>query len=142
MSERSRYPEPTVGGLILNGSGQILLAKSNKWKDRFTIPGGHVELGETIEKALKREIKEEVGLEVKPIRFLLMQQAIYSEEFYKPKHFIFLDYLCEAVTVDVKVDEDEIQDFAWVDPESALEMNLDSFSRRLIIKYLEERYKP
>ena len=138
MNEKS-YPEPTVGGLILNDKKQILLAKSRKWKDRFTIPGGHVELGETLEEALKREIKEETGLKIMPIRFLLLQEAVYSREFYKPKHFIFLDYLCEAQTTDVEVDEDEIQDFVWVDPRKAAEMDVDSFTKRTIKKYLETK---
>jgi len=142
MNEANRYPEPTVGGLILNRNGQVLLAKSSKWKNRFTLPGGHIELGETIEAALKREIKEEVGLEVKPIRLLLMQEAIYSEEFYKPKHFLFLDFLCETETADVKVDKDEIQEFVWADPEKALEMNVDSFTRRTIKRYLETENNP
>ena len=66
-----------------------------------------------------------------------MQEAIYSEEFYKPKHFIFLDYLCEAKTTDVKVDNNEIQDCVWVDPRKALDMNVDSFTKRTLRKYLE-----
>jgi nucleoside triphosphatase len=78
MSRITRYPEPTVGALILNGNKQILLARSNKWKNRYTLPGGHIELGETMEEALRREVKEETGLEVKPIRFLNLQEAIYS----------------------------------------------------------------
>ncbi len=138
MNEK-KYPEPTVGGLILNDKKQVFLAKSHKWKNRFTIPGGHIELGETVEEALKREIKEEIGLEIEPIRFLIMQEAIYSEEFYKSKHFIFLDYLCEAKTTDVKVDKDEMQDFVWGDPRKALEMNVDSFTKRTLKKYLETR---
>ena len=132
-----RYPEPTVGALILNSSGQILLAKSNKWKNRFTLPGGHVELGEIVEEALKREIREEVGLEIEPIRFLQFQEAVYSPEFIHPKHFIFLDFLCKAKTDCVKVDNDEIQDFAWTDPRSALEMDVDPFTKRTIAKYLK-----
>jgi nucleoside triphosphatase len=137
MSETGRYPEPTVGGLILKRDGQVLLTKSSKWRNRFTLPGGHVELGETVEEALKREIREEVGLEVRPIRFLLMQEAIFSEEFFKPKHFIFLDYLCEAETAEVKMDGDEVQASVWVDPGKALEMDVDSFTRRTISRYLE-----
>ena len=136
-----RYPEPTVGALIVNDENQILLARSVKWKDRFTLPGGHIELGETIEQALKREIMEEVGLKVEPVRLLLLQEAIYSEEFFKPKHFIFLDYLCKAETTEVEVDHEEIQECVWVDPRKALEMNVDTFTRQTISKYLNSLQK-
>jgi nucleoside triphosphatase len=70
MNEASSHPEATVGALILNGRGQILLAKSYKWRNRFTLPGGHIKLGETALEALKREVKEEIGLEIELIRFL------------------------------------------------------------------------
>ncbi len=54
---RQRYPEPTVGALIFNNEGKIFLMKSHKWKGKYVIPGGHVELGETIEKALKLPVE-------------------------------------------------------------------------------------
>jgi len=105
-----RYPEISVGGLILNNKGEILLVKSQKWPgiNKYTMPGGHIEIGETIEEALKREIKEEVGLEIKPIKFLTFQEAIFSKEFFKPKHFVFLDFLCKPLTSRVKLDNDEL----------------------------------
>lgn len=53
-----RYPEPTVGALILNLQGQLFLMKSPKWRGKYVVPGGHVELGESLEEALRREIKE------------------------------------------------------------------------------------
>jgi len=137
MSEISQYPEPTVGALILNSRGKMLLAKSSKWKNRFTLPGGHIELGESIEEALKREVKEETGLEIQSVRFLNLQEAIYSEEFHEPKHFIFLDFLCETQTTEVKVDTEELQEFIWVEPTKALEMDVDSFTKKTIGKYLE-----
>ena len=56
-----QYPEPTVGALILNKESKILLVKSHKWQNNYVIPGGHVELGETLQDTLKREIKEETG---------------------------------------------------------------------------------
>jgi nucleoside triphosphatase len=115
-SKTGHYPEPTVGALILNRQGQVLLAKSSKWRNRFTLPGGHTELGETVEEALKREIREEVGLEIETIRFLQFQEAIYLPEFIHRKHFIFLDFLCETKTDHVQIDNNEIQDFLWVNP--------------------------
>jgi nucleoside triphosphatase len=137
MNEASSHPESTVGALIVNGRGQILLVRSYKWRNRLTLPGGHIELGETAEEALKREIKEEVGLEIDLIRFLQFQEAIHSPDFIHPKHFIFLDFLCKAKTDRVKVDNDEIQDFVWADPRRALEMDVDPFTKRTIARYLE-----
>ena len=134
-----KYPEPTVGALILNDKGEILLAKSVKWKDKYTVPGGHIELGESIKEALKREIKEEVGLDITPVKFLILQEAVYPEEFHKPKHFVFIDYLCKAESSDVKLDNKEMQKYIWIKPEDSLKLNITSFARTLINKYLEVR---
>jgi len=86
-----KYPEPTVGGLILNTKGELLLVESPKWKRGYTIPGGHVELGETLVGALHRELKEEVGLKVEEPELLMIQEAIFSKEFYRKRHFVFFD---------------------------------------------------
>lgn len=138
MTDTCRYPEPTVGALILNGKGQILLVKSEKWKTGLSLPGGHIELGETAEQALIREVKEEVGLEVSIVRFIHYQNAVFSEEFWKPKHFVFLDFLCQARYDSVKVDQTEIQDFIWVEARKALGMPLESFTRKTLVRYLKE----
>ena len=46
MNEQ-RYPEPTVGALILGPEGKLFLMQSHKWRDKYVIPGGHIELGES-----------------------------------------------------------------------------------------------
>ena len=61
--------------------GHLLLTKFYKWHDRLTLPGGHIELGKTAKEALKREIKEEIGLNIESIRFLQFQEAINSPKF-------------------------------------------------------------
>ncbi len=135
--EPQKYPEVTVGALILNSKDEILLIKSHKWKDKFTIPGGHIEVGETIESALKREIKEEVNLDVVVVKPLTVQEAIFSKEFFKPRHFIFLDYFCKSESDNAKADDKEVQEVLWVSPDKSLELNLDSFSRKTIETYLK-----
>ena len=55
---KQRYPEPTVGALIFNTENKLLLVQSHKWRNKYVIPGGHIELGETHVAALKREIKK------------------------------------------------------------------------------------
>jgi len=132
------YPEPAVGALILNDKKEILLVKTRQWGILYAIPGGHIELGETIGEAVKREVKEEVGLDIDLEKLLLVQEAIFSKEFYKKKHFIFLGCICKANSKEVKIDNDEIREFIWVEPKKALDLNIDSYTKNLIMKYLEE----
>ena len=131
------FPEPTVGALIVNDEGKILLAKSHKWFDKYTLPGGHIEVGESMIDAVRREVKEEVGLDVEVVEMLLVQEAIFAPEFYKKKHFIFIDFYCKSKDQQVKLDQDEIQDYIWVFPGAAYNLKLDSFTRKTLDRYLE-----
>ena len=131
------YPEPTVGALIVNKEGRILLTKSHKWFDKYTLPGGHIEVGETMKEAVIREVKEEVGLDVEVAEMLLMQEAIFAEEFWKRKHFIFFDFLCKSKDQQVKLDGRELQEYVWEYPGAAFGLELDSFTRKTLEKYLQ-----
>ena len=125
--------------MIVNPEGKVLLVKSHKWFDNYTLPGGHIEIGETMQQALKREVKEEVGLDVEVVEFLTMQEAIFAKEFYKKKHFIFFDFLCRVGDQQVKLDQDEIQDYVWEYPGAAFNRNLDSFTWKTLSKYMQTR---
>ncbi len=135
MSEQ-KYPEPTCGALIFNSSGKVFLMKSHKWKGNYVIPGGHVELGESIEDALKREIKEETGLDIYDIEFILFQEFVYGEEFWKKRHFIFFDFSCRTDSAEVRLNS-EGQEFVWVTLKEALKLPVDSYTRRTIEEYLK-----
>jgi nucleoside triphosphatase len=132
------YPEATVGALVVKPNGDVLIVRSSKWNDKFTVPGGHIELGESAEEAIKREVKEETGLDVEPVELLLVQQAIYPPHYYKHEHFIFMDYLCKALNSEVKLDGRELQEFVWIKPREALGLDLEDYTRRFVVKYLEE----
>ncbi|MFZ5879572.1 MAG: NUDIX domain-containing protein, partial [Chloroflexota bacterium] len=86
------FPAPTVGVFIFNSNGELLLLQSHKWPGRSVVPGGHVELGETLKQAVLREAKEETGLDVYDLEFICFQECIYDPAFWKPRHFIFFDY--------------------------------------------------
>ena len=131
------FPEATVGALIVNSNGEILLVKSYKWGSKYTVPGGHIELGERSEVAVRREVKEEVGLEVEPVRILLVQEAIFPADYIKHEHYIFLDYLCRATSSTVKLDGKEIQAYVWTAPNDALQLELESFTRNLVEEYVK-----
>ncbi len=130
------FPEPTTGVFIFNPAGELLLLESHKWPGRYVVPGGHVELGERIEDAAIREAKEETGLDVYELKFIVFQEFIYDPSFWQPRHFIFFDYACKTGSVDVKLN-DEAQSYLWVKPEEALNLPLDSYTRTAVEKIIE-----
>ncbi|MDD5145768.1 MAG: NUDIX domain-containing protein [Candidatus Pacebacteria bacterium] len=140
MSEQKFYPEPVVGILIFNPEGKIFLMRSPKWGGDYSISGGHIELGETFEQAIKREAKEETGLDVFDINFLQVQECIFDKNFYKKKHFVFLDYFCKTKNTNAVLDEREGTDYVWVTIDEALRLPLVFYTKNTILGY-ERKYK-
>jgi nucleoside triphosphatase len=128
MGTKQEYPEPTVGALIFNSLNQILLVKTHKWKGKYTIPGGHVELGESLLEALKREIHEETGLNLLSAEFLCFQEFIFDESFWEQRHFIFFDFICRVDGEEVTLNE-EAQDYLWVGIDEAYNYPIDNYLR-------------
>ena len=134
MAEQ-QFPEPTVGALIFNPEGKLFLMRSHKWRDKYVVPGGHIELGERMEDALKREVKEETGLDVTDVEFLCFQEFVYDETFWKRRHFIFFDYVCRTDSTDVTLNE-EAEEYVWVSLGEALEMPIEPYTDVAIREYL------
>ncbi len=130
-----QFPEPTVGAFIFNAKGELLLLESHKWPGHYVVPGGHVELGEQLEEAVVREVKEETGLNVRDVEFINFQQFIYDPAFWKKRHFIFFDFSCKTDSTDVQLN-DEAQAHIWVDPCQALTMELDTYTRRSLEEWV------
>src|ERR1700729_3881645 len=81
--------EIIVSALIFNKSGQILLIKQLKWGDMWTLPGGHLRVGETLADGAKREGEEETGLALIPMGLLKWGEIIDQESLARPVHFIY-----------------------------------------------------
>jgi nucleoside triphosphatase len=131
------FPEPTVGAMILAPDGKLLLLRSHKWRDKYVVPGGHIELGERMEEALRREVKEETGLDIYDVQFVCFQEFVYDDAFWKRRHFIFFDYVCRTDSTTVVLN-DEAEEHVWVPVEDALEMDVDSYTERAIREYLKK----
>ncbi len=132
------FPALTVGVFIFNSNGELLLLQSHKWPGRSVVPGGHVELGETLEQTVLREAKEETGLDVYDLEFICFQECIYDPAFWKPRHFIFFDYAAKTDSLDVQLN-DEAEGYRWVKLDETLDLPPDSYTRYAIEKYLEMR---
>ncbi len=129
-----RQPIVTVGALIFNARGECLMVRTPKWNRSWGIPGGKVRYGEPMEAALVREMKEETGLDVRDVRFVMAQDCIEPAEFYRKEHFLLLNFTCRADTTDVRLNE-ELEDFRWLSPDDALKLPTNQPTRILIETY-------
>jgi 8-oxo-dGTP diphosphatase len=132
---------PVVGvGAVVIDDGRVLLIKRGKepLRGRWVVPGGTVELGESLEDALHREIREETGIEVHVVEPVLVFDRILRDGVSVSYHYVIVDYLCERVGGETKAGSDALEaawaapsELAFYDlPPAALEVVLDGFVRR------------
>ena len=129
-------PVVGVGGVVVR-DGRVLLIRRGKppLLGRWMIPGGTVELGETLAEALVREMEEETGVRVAPGQVLTVAEQIARQEGSVSHHFVIIDYLCAWVSGEARAGSDA-QEVAWVRPQelagyeltpAALEVVRDAF---------------
>jgi len=133
---KQKYPEVTVGALIFNEDNKVLLVKSKKWKNKYVMIGGHIEAGEMIEEALRREVKEESNLDIYNIELLCIQEAIYDPVYYKKKHFIFIDFWCRTRQKKVILNN-EAQEYGWYSINEAMKLDLEPYTKKSLEEYLK-----
>lgn len=129
MSEN--IPRAVVGILAYNDKKEVFLATGNKWKGKWIVPGGHLEWGETFVQCAQREMKEETHLDIEDVEFIQLQESIFSEDFIKKKHFVFIDVIAKATTDDVILNE-ELEEYGWFSFEEAKKLNTYSSTKRFI----------
>ena len=134
-------PITTVGALIHNGAGKILMIRTHKWSGLWGIPGGKIKRGESSIDALKREVLEETKLHISEIGFVMNQDCIASPEFIHPEHFILLNYIARASSTDVHLNE-EAEEFMWLSPAEALKLPLNTPTRVLLEETLARKLIP
>jgi 8-oxo-dGTP diphosphatase len=95
--------------------GRVLLIRRGKEPlyGRWLVPGGTVELGESLEQALVREMREETGLEVEPLEMLTVFDRIQREAGRVVYHYVIVDYLCRARSGAARAGSDALE-VAWV----------------------------
>jgi len=135
----SRGVEVVGSAIIENPEGKILLVKSPKWHNRWTMPGGHIEPGETIDEALLREAEEEVGLSLKSEGIIAYGELIGPPDFHRPAHFVYFDIFCKTEDSNIKLDNEELTEYKWVTPQEALEMDLASSYDKTVNDYMKFR---
>ena len=125
-----------VGVVLYNNGGKIFFMSSPKWK-AWIVPGGGIEGGETAEQTLRREVKEELGIEITDIVYIGEKIKPPSKDFKDPTMtFHFFDYIAKASQTQI-VPNHEISEYGWFTIEEAFRLPLMDATKSLLKKYIE-----
>lgn len=108
---------PSVYAIIVNDGNVLLLNTTHT--GTYSLPGGGIEIGEPIEDALKREVREETGLEIEIISFYRFEEQFF---YYDPGevafHSFLFFYVCLPKTIqirqDLKINDDSVELPRWI----------------------------
>src|SRR5271156_6617123 len=104
-----------VGGVVIAKDRVLLIRRgSAPLKGEWSIPGGMLEIGETIVQGVQRELLEETAIAVKVLDLIEVFERISPDQDGRPQyHFVILDYLCEVIRGEALAGSD-VTDVAWV----------------------------
>lgn len=144
-------PVVGVGGVVIdNGRALLIRRGSEPLKGQWSIPGGTLELGESLESGVVRELKEETGLTVRILEMIEVFDRIYEDEgdaasgkFSQPAleakkkgpryHYVIIDYLCERTSGDAKAGSD-VTDVAFATEDEFSKYGLTETATRILRK--------
>jgi 8-oxo-dGTP diphosphatase len=145
MASSREYPERPVvgvGGVIVDQGRTLLIRRgSEPLRGEWSIPGGTLELGESLEEGVARELLEETGIKVRVIELIEVFDRIYAAEGTisalarkKPRfHYVIVDYLCERISGDARAGSD-VTDVAFAREEELAKFQLTETATRILKK--------
>ena len=124
--------------MIIAGGRTLLIRRgSAPLEGQWSIPGGMLELGESIVEGVRRELAEETGIEVRVLELIeVFERVIPGESGRIRYHFVILDYLCEMVSGEARAASDVI-DVAWAGEEELEKFALTPIAIRVIRRAFE-----
>jgi 8-oxo-dGTP diphosphatase len=135
------YPEtPLVGvGAIIIEADRVALVRRGRapLQGKWSIPGGVLEVGETLRKAAEREVREETGLEVDIGELLGVFDRVVPDESGKIRyHYVLIDFLCHCRSGELTAGDDA-DEVAWFRREGLEPLGLAPETLRVILKGFE-----
>ena len=129
-------PVVGVGGVVIdNGRALIVKRAHEPRKGEWSLPGGIVELGETLVEATRREIKEETGLDVEVGEVIEVFDRVHRLDGRIQYHFVIVDYLCRPIDGSLQAGDDA-EGAAWVTADEIAGYGVNEFAARVIRKGL------
>lgn len=148
MASSREYPNRPVvgiGGVIIDQRRAVLIRRGTEpLLGEWSIPGGTLELGETLEEGVARELREETGLEVRILELIEVFDRIYpgngaagANDKKSPRfHYVIADYLCERLAGEPRAGSD-VTDLAFAREEELARFQLTETATRILKKAFE-----
>jgi 8-oxo-dGTP diphosphatase len=138
LREYPQRPIVGVGGVVISGGRALLIRRGHPpLQGEWSIPGGTLEVGETISEGVRRELEEEAGIQVRVLELIEVFERIYHDAAGRIQyHFVILDYLCELLGGDARAGSDVV-DVAWASESELAEYRLTPTATRVILKAFE-----
>lgn len=138
MKDDREYPQRPVvgvGGVVISDARALLIRRGHPpMAGQWSIPGGTLEVGETIVEGIERELAEETGLQVQAHDLIEVFERIFRDtEGHTQYHFVILDYLCEARGGTARPGGD-VTDAAWAREEELERYHLTVAATRVLKK--------
>jgi 8-oxo-dGTP diphosphatase len=127
-------PRVGVGGVVIHRGRVLLVLRGHEpLRGQWSIPGGLVELGEGLEKAVARELKEETGLVVEPVRIVKVFDRIQRNLRRVRYHFVIVDYFCRLKRGKLKPASD-VLDARWARRDELSRYGLTAMASEVILE--------
>ena len=142
---RRTYPEhPIVGvsAVIVEGGRALLVRRASEpLLGEWSVPGGMLELGETLRDGVRREVLEETGLVVEPGEVLDIFDSVLTDGQGRTQyHYVLIDYLCRLVSGEARAGSD-VSEVKWVSendlPAMALRESIEQVVRKGLFRFAE-----
>jgi len=127
--------------IIENGRTLLIRRGSEPLRGEWSIPGGTLELGESLQAGVARELREETGLDVRVLELIEVFDRIFPDESLQPSeekrqprfHFVIADYLCERIAGEPRAGSD-VTDVAFATEEELGNFHLTATATRVLKK--------
>jgi 8-oxo-dGTP diphosphatase len=128
----------SVVAVIIDDDDRVLLTRRNipPFHGQWVMPGGKIDLGEPILRALHREVREEVGLEVEVAGLVDVFEHLSPDE--ASNHFIILYYRCRPLSCNLRQNPDEVSEALWVPREELADYQMPVGTRFILGKIFPE----
>lgn len=113
--EYPNQPIVGVGGVVVRGSCVLLVRRGTEPSmGEWSIPGGMIELGESLKDGIRREVAEETGLRVRPMETIAVVDRVQKNGRRVRYHYVLIDYVCLPAGGRLRSGSD-VLDARWVE---------------------------